>query len=845
MSVDGLMHALHRYVAARLADRIRKTRVVVFYDPRREFTPFFEQAETAGEGTGGLPQVALDGTMSHLARFKGSFFQLRYDIEPILAQPSPERLVVYIAGVERDRQNSLLMEAELGGDTYEPQFKKIAHEVLRKQLTEGQVDELLRGEVTYDDVAGFLDSGGGGASVLRTILGHESGERLLAGWLLKPSVDGDIESKGGTNELFSLLTERVGLKLTADRDLARARRSTLRYLLVNEFRMDYEGEPPAELDSVAAVPRSECKARIQKVVKELRERHADAYADGARQVQSDLQFEYSALDPTRLGRVDTFPIEEEVLLGHVAELLAEGKHAPAKKLIEERRESFWAARDMRRQSQWEVCQRIAALNSALDEARRVLARPMRDAEAWVEAYAAHDGLHRVDCLHRSLEAFCATLDDEPVAEAALAKVRFRYVDILRRMADAFTTALEASGWSVGGYQRQADTFAHLDQRSGDPVAYFLVDAFRYEMGVELADILTDVEELSVEPAIAALPTITPVGMAALMPGASSDFSVLDAGGKLASRIGATALKDWADRWRRWQALVPGVKELDLERVLRETTGQLTRAVEGAPLVLVRSQEIDLAGESDGGSVAHHVIASIVSSLARAVRKLAKAGITHFVITSDHGHLFADSKDDDMKTDPPGGNTLLLHRRCWVGRGGTDPAGTVRLSAADLGYDSDLDFVFPRGTGVFRAGGGLRYHHGGLSLQELVVPVLRVRMPAVEERAPATQVELHDVPEAITTRAVGVTLALGVDLFTEPASLRVVLMDGDEEVGQAGMATGGRIDPGGVIQVAPNSEVSVGLMLTRDDCRFVRIVVFDPESDAILAQTGDIPVRISI
>ena len=164
--------------------------------------------------------------------------------------------------------------------------RKIAHEVLRKQLTEGQVDELLRGEVTYDDVAGFLDSGGGGASVLRTILGHESGKRLLAGWLLKPSVDGDIESKGGTNELFSLLTERVGLKLTADRDLARARRSTLRYLLVNEFRMDYEGEPPAELDSVAAVPRSECKARIQKVVKELRERHADAYADGARQVQA-------------------------------------------------------------------------------------------------------------------------------------------------------------------------------------------------------------------------------------------------------------------------------------------------------------------------------------------------------------------------------------------------------------------------------------------------------------------------------------------------------------------------------------------------------------------------------
>ena len=43
------------------------------------------------------------------------------------------------------------------------------------------------------------------------------------------------------------------------------------------------------------------------------------------------------------------------------------------------------------------------------------------------------------------------------------------------------------------------------------------------------------------------------------------------------------------------------------------------------------------------------------------------------------------------------------------------------------YDSDLDFVFPAGCGVFRAGGDLAYLHGGPSLQELVIPVLTVRV----------------------------------------------------------------------------------------------------------------------
>src|SRR5207249_2748385 len=114
--------------------------------------------------------------------------------------------------------------------------------------------------------------------------------------------------------------------------------------------------------------------------------------------------------------------------------------------------------------------------------------------------------------------------------------------------------------------------------------------------------------------------------------------------------------------------------------------------------------------------ATHVMDSVIGNIARAARKLAAAGVESFVVTADHGHLFGLRREDDMRIDAPGGQTVAIHRRCWIGRGGTTPLGTIRVSAAELGYDSDLDFVFPVGLGIFKAGGGTMYHHGGTSLQ---------------------------------------------------------------------------------------------------------------------------------
>ncbi len=87
------------------------------------------------------------------------------------------------------------------------------------------------------------------------------------------------------------------------------------------------------------------------------------------------------------------------------------------------------------------------------------------------------------------------------------------------MTRGFITSLGQSDWTVPGVLHQTHIFAERVNSPAETVCFVLVDALRYEMGVELKGLLEGAAELSLEPAVAAMPTITPIGMAALMPGA--------------------------------------------------------------------------------------------------------------------------------------------------------------------------------------------------------------------------------------------------------------------------------------------------------------------------------------
>jgi hypothetical protein len=846
------MNALRSYLCQQLDGLLAKHRVVVFYDPRSEFLPFFnDELEVVGLSGCGLPRVSIQERLTYLARYEGSLLALRDAVEPIAGLAKPEPLLLYLPGVERDRQMSVLMELDKGGTTYEPQLRRLARHVLLKQFSDGQIDAMLRPQITYADIVALLDQQQEGApvSMLRSLIGESRPEPLLSSWLADASHDQAIDSKGATSELLLLVESRLGLKLPASTSLSAARDSTLRFVLINEFRADLAADPPESLALIPAPASKEQAERLRAVAEALRTHHAGRYTALADQLEQSLGLAQAGIDAQHLGRIDTFRFEEQALLALVGELITAKRYGEALAIVADRSRSFWVDRHVQRQAQWEACRLMAELGQQIEQVRQALAKPPATVTRWVELYAAEAGWYLVDALQRRLETWVARMDDDPEHAVALDCLRRDHEELLKRLADGFATALRQAGWSVPGVLPQTRIHPDVVEAMPGRVAYVLVDAMRYEMGAELARQLDTAHDLVLRPAIAALPTITTVGMAALLPGASASFSLEAAKGRLAARIDSSRIATLNDRLKVIKARLPGVVDLPLGRLLALSANKLSAALANAPIVLVRSQEIDALGENVDELTARSAMESVIGNVARAIRKLARAGIESFVITADHGHQFAIRKDDDMKTDNPGGNTLELHRRCWIGHGGATPAGTVRVSGSELGYDTDLDFVFPTGLGVFKAGGGLSFHHGSVSLQELVIPVLSLRLQSQASAAAASAVDLQLVglPDAITNRTFGVRLLLAGDLFAAAElPLRVVLLADGEQVGQAGMAIGARLDrETGLLHVTPNSEASLGLMLLRDDCASLKVVVMDPSSDAVLAQSAAIPVSLAI
>ena len=846
------MHPFHDYLCQQLDDMLKKRVVVVFYDPRREFEPFFDrELQETGTGYDGLPRMFVKERLAFVARHEGSFFALRNAVEPIVDLDKPEPLIVYLPGIDRDRQTSVLMELEKSGTAYEPQLKRLALNVLRKCFTDGQIDEMLRpASVGYDDIVSFLHQGkeGRSASVLRTIFDGAQSEALIARWLADEDKDATIVEKDAAVELLKLAKARLGLSLPENTTVTEMRDKLLRYVLVSEFRSDLECQPPQSVAMVPDPPSKEHVERIRDVVENLRRSHVDSYVALSNKVQADLGLAKAKIEADHLGNIDTFRFEERALLAYVGELICGRDYAKAFIIVAARSRSFWVDRDVGRRAQWEACRLMVELGREIEKVRPALGKVNGNPAKWVHAYTAEDGWFCVDALQRRLETWVAKMDEEPETERGLAVLRRDHEELLKKMADGFAKLLAEAAWTIPGALHQTRIHPEVVQAMGGRVAYFFVDAMRFEMGVELARQLEGTKDLTIRPAIAALPTITPVGMAALLPGASASFSVVEQKGKLAASIEGATMSGLAERLTFLKAKVPDATDIPLGKLLGMSPSQLSKSIGDASLVVVRSQEIDALGESVDELTARAAMEGVIGNVARAIRKLASAGIEHFVVTADHGHQFSIPKYDDMKTDNPGGNAVDIHRRCWIGHGGTTPPGTVRVSGAELGYDTNLDFVFPTGLGVFKAGGGLSFHHGSVSLQELVIPVVSLRIPLRDSKMPTGKVaQLRGVPAKITNRTFGVRVLVVGDLFTtEPVALRVVLVSGNEQVGQAGIAIGGDLDrSSGILHVSPNADANVGMMLTRDDCTSMRVVVLDPATDAVLDQSDELPVKLGI
>ena len=576
-------------------------------------------------------------------------------------------------------------------------------------------------------------------------------------------------------------------------------------------------------------------------------RWAAAYERLADQAQSELGLTETSVAGDLLGPIDTFQFEERAVVAKCFDLIAKDKAKEAAALMDARSQNFWVDRQQPRSAVWGACRLMVEMGKQAEVVVATIAKANGKPEQWIERYVASgpDGWHRFDHAQRRLEVLLAAIEEE-IDDAAIARCRAKYDDVARRQAEGFAKVYEKAGWTIGGVLPQHRFWSEIVANLPKPLAVVAVDAMRYEIGAELADRLARHGEVKLRPAIAALPSITPIGMAAILPGAAAGFSIAEKNGKLGAKIGDAFLPDQSARQKYLQAQIPGIVDLTLDEVLTWTKATRTK-VAGAQIVFVRSTEIDAAGENTENRYARRIMEGTVGDVARCLVKLAGAGIENAVVTADHGHLyFASEREEAMRISSPGGDQVDLHRRCWIGRGGSTPPGAVRVSGPKLGYDTNLDVVVPASVFVFKAGGDLAYHHGGASLQELVIPVITVRMKPATATAEKKALDVKYAADAITNRIFSIQIALGSaadGFFAQPRRVRPIAVVGSRQVAVAKMTMAGPIENGEVV-IEPGKVVNVGLILTDDTIQTLRIQVLDADTDAMLYESPkDVPVRV--
>lgn len=333
-----------------------------------------------------------------------------------------------------------------------------------------------------------------------------------------------------------------------------------------------------------------------------------------------------------------------------------------------------------------------------------------------------------------------------------------------------------SSWSSTTLPRQKEfymRYVHAPLTSKGLKRLFVVisDALRYEAARDFADRLNSQAgkgwQAEVDALLGMLPTFTQLGMAALLPGAQLGLNPSD----------ATALVDGqsATGTENRDKLLKVYANGRARAILAEDFLNLATSKEGAELtrdhdlIVVFHNRIDRIGDKrESEADTCQAVEQTFEELELILRKIASLKGSQAVITADHGFLFQQEPVDanDRAQFPAAKEIGFKNRRFALGAGISRSAGQKVFTAGELGLTGSWEAVFPLGLDRFpRSGSGSRFVHGGTSLQEVVVPVIRLKRQRKDESRPV-EAELLRVPAKITTGK------LSFGLFQlEPVELR--------------------------------------------------------------------------
>ncbi|MDM8535491.1 BREX-1 system phosphatase PglZ type A [Desulfobacterales bacterium HSG17] len=269
-------------------------------------------------------------------------------------------------------------------------------------------------------------------------------------------------------------------------------------------------------------------------------------------------------------------------------------------------------------------------------------------------------------------------------------------------------------------------------RDKKKVIVIISDALRFEAGEELNSLIRkeDRFEAVIEPMLTMLPSFTGLGMASLLPNREIKFADNDPANVL---VDGQSSRGTENRSKIIDSNVKGRARAMTARELREMNKTQCRELfREHDQIYIFHDRIDAIGDKkESEERVFDAVEETFGELIEIVKKLTGANASNLIITSDHGFIYQNraieesdfiSPDKNIKDE----NVMHRSRRFLLGKNLHENSSMKKFTSCEAGIEGDMDILIPKSINRIRIkGAGSRFVHGGASLQEIVIPVIKI------------------------------------------------------------------------------------------------------------------------
>ena len=853
------------YIEQLIKKQIKEHGIVVWYDPDGCYRSMISE---------------INWTNVPLIKYEGSYYGVRFKTEQYFEGVTRNKLLIYL-DTKRDTNNFPLIELEKAGCVIEPHgsverntnLTVVAKEAFSEKISQEMIRNICKKiedkTITIDEIEKIVESAKSiDTAALSIIYNTNEPQSIILNFLANQSLDQSIQERKLEKELSKLIVTYLGIKVKASFSLEQLRDKIIETVFMVDFIDSLKDGPVKEKYKGLDLPNKENYiSSIKGIVNLWRDRSdiVEEYIRESEKIQKIYDITRETFAPKDIIDVQTFSVVDTMLINTCLSEV-DNKNLPSiQEIIIKRRNAFWATKEAEHSLIWVIIEYCINLRLFIQKALEDIKQKELSLSELMDLYIGsnHEGWFLIDKNYRLLESKFAEFDIGSVfddkLEKFVAKIRYEYSKFLNVQSECVSLRLSSS--------KMADTEKILKQKdilkrvvlpilqNKKKCAYFLVDAFRYEMGEELFESLENYEQKNISPAIAAIPTLTPFGMLSLLQYSNEAIDIKGINGKIMLEINDNKVNNRSERLKFIEERMPNsIETFKLDDVIKPKKSVRER-IKKADMIIVTSQEIDSLCESGESLLARQVMSQIILNLKRAIYHLSEIGIEEFVVSADHGYLLGNEIGKELKIDSPNGETYGLHKRVWLGKGGNNPENTVRFKASDFGYRSELDYVFPRGIAVLKTTGSENnYFHGGLSLQEMVIPVISIQMKPSPKQKKISKEEfvINLAKESITNRIFTITVQYKAEelLFAEMSvdrrKVRIDVVKDKEQIGQAVASEYGFDEATNEIVLERNKKNVITIILNENVTEGnISILLIDSRTELELEKISDIPLRITI